>query len=248
MSSEITPNGPWPLTEAQEGLWYAQRLDPSNPSFNCGHALWIDGPLDLEAFRAAATQGALECQSLSLAMRETPEGVRQWVDASRAPQLEVVDLAGAPDALEKARAAMSQDMQTAIDPLLLPLARQMLFKLGAQAHCWYQRSHHLCTDGYAMALWSQRVAELYAHRVAGAPERAPLAPLAGVIADDAAYRSGAKRTADAAYWRERFSPAPEVVGLASGRAVRASLVTVLTLDFVLTVAMWGITPTIVFRG
>jgi phospholipid/cholesterol/gamma-HCH transport system permease protein len=41
---------------------------------------------------------------------------------------------------------------------------------------------------------------------------------------------------------------PEGVGLASGRAVRASLVTVLTLDFILTVAMWGVTPTIVFRG
>ncbi|GAB3130157.1 ABC transporter permease [Tsukamurella serpentis] len=41
---------------------------------------------------------------------------------------------------------------------------------------------------------------------------------------------------------------PEGVGLASGRAVRASLVTVLTLDFILTVVMWGVTPTIIFKG
>ncbi|ADG80368.1 Phospholipid ABC transporter permease protein mlaE OS=Tsukamurella paurometabola (strain ATCC 8368/ DSM / CCUG 35730 / CIP 100753 / JCM 10117 / KCTC 9821/ NBRC 16120 / NCIMB 702349 / NCTC 13040) OX=521096 GN=Tpau_3790 PE=4 SV=1 [Tsukamurella paurometabola] len=41
---------------------------------------------------------------------------------------------------------------------------------------------------------------------------------------------------------------PEGVGLASGRAVRASLVTVLTLDFILTIVMWGVTPTIIFKG
>ncbi|NMD55824.1 MULTISPECIES: MlaE family ABC transporter permease [Tsukamurella] len=41
---------------------------------------------------------------------------------------------------------------------------------------------------------------------------------------------------------------PEGVGLASGRAVRASLVTVLTLDFILTIMFWGITPTIIFKG
>lgn len=41
---------------------------------------------------------------------------------------------------------------------------------------------------------------------------------------------------------------PEGVGLASGRAVRASLVTVLTLDFIMTIVMWGITPEIVFKG
>jgi phospholipid/cholesterol/gamma-HCH transport system permease protein len=41
---------------------------------------------------------------------------------------------------------------------------------------------------------------------------------------------------------------PEGVGLASGRAVRASLVTVLTLDFILTIMFWGITPEIIFKG
>lgn len=32
-----SPAGAVPLTEAQEGLWYAQQLDPRNPIFNTGH-------------------------------------------------------------------------------------------------------------------------------------------------------------------------------------------------------------------
>jgi phospholipid/cholesterol/gamma-HCH transport system permease protein len=41
---------------------------------------------------------------------------------------------------------------------------------------------------------------------------------------------------------------PAGVGLASGRAVRASLVAIMTLDFIMTVALWGLSPTFVFKG
>ncbi len=44
------------------------------------------------------------------------------------------------------------------------------------------------------------------------------------------------------------SGGPEGVGLASGRAVRASLVAIMVLDFTLTVALWGLKPTFVFTG
>ena len=49
---------PLPLTEAQAGLWFAQRLAPENPAFNTAHAVWIEGPLDVVAFTAAANQAA----------------------------------------------------------------------------------------------------------------------------------------------------------------------------------------------
>jgi phospholipid/cholesterol/gamma-HCH transport system permease protein len=44
------------------------------------------------------------------------------------------------------------------------------------------------------------------------------------------------------------SGGPVGVGLASGRAVRASLVAIMVLDFILTVALWGLKPTFVFKG
>lgn len=211
----------WPLTEAQEGLWYAQRLDPANPSFNCGHALWMEGPLDREAFAQAAAQAARECESLALALRDTPDGPRQWLDPSRVPALQVIDLRGDPDAAARARAAMQADMRTALDPTRDALACQRLYLLGDERACWYQRAHHLATDGYAMALWAQRLAECHAQRVAGAPAREPLQPFAALVADDAAWRAAPKRAQDATYWRDAFTPMPEVAGLAAGRALAA---------------------------
>ena len=52
-----------PLTAAQEGLWYAQRLDPGNPLFNTGHYLDLRGRLDLAAFRTAVNGMVAEAEA-----------------------------------------------------------------------------------------------------------------------------------------------------------------------------------------
>jgi phospholipid/cholesterol/gamma-HCH transport system permease protein len=50
------------------------------------------------------------------------------------------------------------------------------------------------------------------------------------------------------YYGYFTSGGPAGVGQASGRAVRASLVTIMVLDFTLTVMLWGLQPVYVFRG
>lgn len=50
------------------------------------------------------------------------------------------------------------------------------------------------------------------------------------------------------YYGYFASGGPVGVGVASGRAVRASLVAIMVLDFSLTVLLWGLQPTFVFTG
>nr|WP_240431231.1 ABC transporter permease [Mycobacterium kyogaense] len=50
------------------------------------------------------------------------------------------------------------------------------------------------------------------------------------------------------YYGYFASGGPAGVGLASGRAVRASLVAIMVIDFLLTVALWGLKPNFVFKG
>jgi phospholipid/cholesterol/gamma-HCH transport system permease protein len=50
------------------------------------------------------------------------------------------------------------------------------------------------------------------------------------------------------YYGYFASGGPVGVGLASGRAVRASLVAIMVLEFVMTVTLWGLRPTFVFKG
>ncbi|MDR6993063.1 amino acid adenylation domain-containing protein [Luteimonas sp. 3794] len=209
-----TSNAGWPLTEAQAGLWYAQRLAPDNPAFNTAHALWIDGALDVAAFARSANQSVDEAPALALRMRETAEGPIQWIDAAHTPHLELVDLSTEPAPEDAARAAMTRDRLTPVDPARDRLALQRLYVLGGDRYVWYLRVHHLATDGYGMALLTEGVCALYADTSTGAA----FAPLDGVLAEDAAYRASEKRATDAAYWRDTLAGMPAATGLGGGFA------------------------------
>jgi len=157
---------PLPLTEAQAGLWFAQRLAPQNPAFNTAHAVWIEGSLDVPAFIAAANQAAVEAEALALRFAEAEDGQPvQWHEPARVPLLQLRDVAAADDPQQTARAAMLADRCSAVDPTRDRLSQQVLFDLGGQRWAWYLRVHHLATDGYGMALFTDRVCALYAGRV-----------------------------------------------------------------------------------
>jgi hypothetical protein len=51
--SEILDNT-YPLTAAQSGMWFAQFLDPTNPSFWVAECLEIHGPIDLVLFKGSS--------------------------------------------------------------------------------------------------------------------------------------------------------------------------------------------------
>jgi len=205
---------PVALTEAQSGLWFAQRLAPDNPAFNTAHAVWFEGALDVAAFVAAANQAAAEAQALALRFAEGEDGQPlQWHDAAHVPLLALHDLSADADPAASARAAMQADRLTPVDPTRDRISQQALFDLGGQRWVWYLRVHHLAADGYGMALFSDRVCALHAGRGGE-----PLPPLAGVLADDAAYRSDARREQAGQWWREQLLGAPAAAGLAGTAA------------------------------
>ncbi|KAF1016857.1 MAG: Dimodular nonribosomal peptide synthase [Stenotrophomonas maltophilia] len=199
-----------PLTEAQAGLWFAQRLAPANPAFNTAHAVWMRGALDVAGFSAAANQAAHESEVFELRFAEGDEGQpQQWHDPAHVPWLEVVDLSGAADPVAAAQAAMDADRLSAVDPTRDRIAQQRLFVLGADHWVWYLRVHHLAADGYGMAVFTDRVCALQAGRGG-----MPLPPLAGVLADDQAYRADSRRTQDRDWWQQQLQGLPAVQGLA----------------------------------
>lgn len=201
---------PVALTEAQTGLWFAQRLAPDNPSFNTAHAVWIDGPLDVTAFVAAADQAAFEAQAFALRFAEGADGQPlQWYDPAHMPLLSVRDVSAEADAAAAARSLMHADRLSPVDPARDRISQQMLLELGGQRWVWYLRVHHLAADGYGMALFTDRVCALYAGRMGE-----PLPGLAGVLADDAAYRADPRRALAGQWWREHMQGAPAGVGLA----------------------------------
>jgi enterobactin synthetase component F len=206
------------LTEAQAGLWYAQRLDPGNPVFNTGQFITLRGKLDLGAFRAALSQAVAEAEALCLRFEERGGQPVQAIDPRLRPRVEVIDLSADPEGEAKARAAMRRDMDTPRGLKGEALAAERIYRLGPERHLWYQRVHHLAVDAFGTELITRRTAALYAERLGGPEAGSPPPGLEAALGEDAAYRASPKREADAAHWREAMAGLGEVASLVPGAA------------------------------
>ncbi|KMK66995.1 non-ribosomal peptide synthetase [Puniceibacterium sp. IMCC21224] len=210
------------LTAAQQGIWYAQALDPTSPVFNTGQVVHIDGPLDLPAFTAAVAAMIAEVDSFRLRFDASGAEVRQWLDPTTAPVMEVRNLRAFPDSVALARAEMTQDHASAVDLAQGGVAQFTLFLTGPDQALWYERAHHLALDGFAMVLVTQRVAALYNAALDGRAPPPPLAPLSRALEEDAAYLASPKCAADRGFWHNAGvqGGAPEALG--QGRVVSAA--------------------------
>ncbi|MGC4082778.1 MAG: condensation domain-containing protein [Vicinamibacterales bacterium] len=208
------------LTEAQEGLWYAQRIDPSNPTFNTGQYIDLRGPLDRAAWACAVEQALAEADALSVRVVESADGLMQLVDDTFRASLDIVDLRGHADGEQVARERIAHDMETPVDPTRDRLVAEVLFVLADERHWWYQRIHHLVIDGYGTSLLTDRIVDLYAERVgARQARRGALGPLRSVIDDDGVYRASEMRVRDRQFWHDHLAGHQSVPGLADGPAI-----------------------------
>ena len=213
------------LTAAQDGVWFAQRLDPRSPKYNIAECLEIHGALDEGLLVSALARAIGETDAVRAEFFEVDGAPFQRV-ADRACPPRLLDLSGEPDPAAAAEQFMARDLATAFD-LSTPvresipgradgrefaheaLFRFVVIRLAPELHYWYSCYHHLVIDGMGGAVFSRRVAQVYAAALAGAePEPAAASPLSRLIEDEDAYRGSKEYKRDRVYWADRFADGP----------------------------------------
>ncbi|MFF3247470.1 amino acid adenylation domain-containing protein [Streptomyces sp. NPDC002870] len=217
MTSRDAENGLLPLTAAQRGVFFAQRLDPGNPAYNTVVVREIWGPVDGELLARAIRQAEGESGSFDVELVERPDGPCQRPVAPGCSTWREVDFSGEDDPLAVARELMERDRATALDLLTDALSAHVLMRVGVDHYLWYQRSHHILSDGFGSVLHTRRIVAVYEALAAGAePTGEPLGRLQALLEDEAAYRASEEYTADKAYWTQAFADRSETVSLAPG--------------------------------
>ncbi|MER7764748.1 amino acid adenylation domain-containing protein, partial [Streptomyces sp. NPDC097619] len=210
-----------PLTGAQTGVWYGQRLDPGSPVYNVGQYLEIQGPLDPDLFTAALRRTVAECEALTARFGEDADGTPYqltWPGPASGPIVPVLDHLAQEDPHGTALALMRRDMSTPVDPARDVLYCFSLHRVAPDRILWYQRVHHIALDAYGFSLVSRRTAEVYTALAAGTdPGPSPFPGLAPVLAEEEAYRASDRYAKDRAYWSERLAGLPSPTPL-SGAA------------------------------
>ncbi|MEV5944712.1 amino acid adenylation domain-containing protein [Streptomyces sp. NPDC051994] len=204
-----------PLTAAQSGMWFAQRLDPENPIYIGGQFLEIHGPVEQAWFETALRQVVRETEALRVRFAEDADGPWQFVDPDPEWSPHVVDLSAEPDPRAAAEQWMWTDLSRPVDLTRnLPFAFALI-KAGPERYLWYFRCHHIALDGFGGALVVQRVAELYSVLARGEqPGASPFGSLRSLVEADSGYRESENFTRDREFWSGHGADRIEPVGLA----------------------------------
>lgn len=224
-----------PLTAAQRGIWYAQHLDPDNPTYQIGQYLDLSGPVDPALLRIAVTKMVADIDALSLHIREDVDGPFGQIRRPRstADLLQVRDLRnlGTARAEEEALAAMDQEMSTARALDGDDLFGATLYLVTEDRSLFFLRVHHILIDGYSAVIALRYVAETYSrmarvlprtrlpHRLAPAVSHvlarvpSPLPSLSALLHDLEDYEKSEQHAADASYWRGALADEESPEGL-----------------------------------
>ncbi|GAA3001396.1 non-ribosomal peptide synthetase DhbF [Kitasatospora albolonga] len=215
--TETTAQAALPLTAAEAGVLAAQRIDPENPCYNVGQYVELDGPVDAALLERALRQVLAEAEGLDFRLAERDGAAFRLppVFDAEAWRLERLDTrtAGDPDAAAIAvvRELLARPVELAGDG---PKPGALLARTGEQRHLLFQWFHHLAVDGYAVAMLTRRVAEVYSGLAAGQePGPSPLRPAAVLAEAEAAYLASPQAAEDRAYWTARFADLPGAPGL-----------------------------------
>jgi amino acid adenylation domain-containing protein len=211
----------FPMSFAQQRLWFLDQLEPGSASYNISRAARLKGRLN-----PAALQGALNAiidrhESLRTNLVSVEGEPVQVVSASSEIELAVVDLGFLPqserlhEAEVMASAAASRGFDLAQDHLL----RASLLRLDDQDHVLMLTMHHIVSDGWSMGVLFREVGVLYEAFCDSRPSPLPELPIQ--YGDFARWQhewlQGPVLEAQVGYWKDQLADAPTLVELPTDR-------------------------------
>ena len=214
-------NNPLPLSDAQLGIWFAQTIDLSNPAYNLGEYLEIDGFINAALFETALQYVVNEAEALHVRFVSGIDGPAQIIGPPPDCAMSLVDVSAAAEPRAAAERWMRADLARTVDLRHGPLFTYALFKAAPDRFFWYSRYHHIVMDGFGFALMARRVADVYSALAAGlAIDADTFGSLALLLEDDARYRASERFEQDRQFWMDYLADLPEPASLADDAGLR----------------------------
>ncbi|RMH66209.1 MAG: amino acid adenylation domain-containing protein [Calditrichaeota bacterium] len=146
----------YPLSFAQERMWFLHALDPESPVYNLPFAVRIHGTLNPEKFRAAIEKIIKRHDILRTVFRNVKEEVRQIVGPASRVKITFLDSTNQDaQTLIRTRAAETFDLEKG------PLGSITLVREKENQYLMIMVMHHIISDGWSMSVLFREFALLY---------------------------------------------------------------------------------------
>ena len=178
----------FPLSFCQQRLWVLDRLEPGNPVYNIPLAMWLRGPLDVDALQHTVNEVVARHESLRTKIVLMDDQPKQVIQAAQPQKLTVLDLEHIDPAAREAE-AVARGQAEAQKSFRLeegPLYRALLLRFSPTEHVLIVVLHHIISDDWSVAVLFRELAVLYHAFKAGLPS--PLQPLPIQYADYAVWQ------------------------------------------------------------
>lgn len=167
----------FPLAFAQESLWFIDQIAPGTSAYNMAQAWRLRGVIDVQALQLSLDSLVARHESLRTVFRAKAGKPQQVVLPPRAFALQIADLTNRPEPNALLAGELEHEAGRPFDLAKGPLARAVLFRLGAQEHVLVLNFHHIISDEWSVGVFLRECAELYNGFVAGAPTVLPELPI-----------------------------------------------------------------------
>ncbi|MDZ7400721.1 MAG: condensation domain-containing protein, partial [candidate division KSB1 bacterium] len=207
----------YPMSFAQERMWFLYQWDPSSPSYNISAAVRCQGKLNIDILKHSLNEIVRRHEVLRAAFITEDERPKQIVLPDLLVDIPIIDLSHRPKQEQEARAIelATEDAQTPFDISKPPLLRASLIRLNPEEHIVLFTMHHIISDGWSIGVLIKEFVSLYHAFSAGKPS--PLDELPIQYADFAVWQKswlqGELLENQIAYWKKQLAGAPPILDL-----------------------------------
>nr|MDP9122774.1 condensation domain-containing protein [Acidobacteriota bacterium] len=220
--TRVPRDRPLPLSFPQERVWFLDQLSAGgNIAYNFQVTIWLQGPLDLQAFHRTLTEIVRRHEVLRTSFPAAGGQPVQLIHPAGPVELPVVDLRPVPESERQALAErlFEEAARIPFDISQAPLIRWRLLRLTDSLWELIQVEHHFVHDGWSFALLLQEIKAIYPAFLGGEPS--PLPEPAVQYADFAAWQrqwmAGPVMDRLLGFWKEKLAGAPQGLAIATDR-------------------------------
>jgi amino acid adenylation domain-containing protein/non-ribosomal peptide synthase protein (TIGR01720 family) len=197
----------FPVSFAQQRLWFLHQLAPDTPSYNCGGALRIHAAIDPDLLKRSVNEIIRRHEVLRTTFQVIEGRPAQVVSGTLEIALPVIDLGGSA-AQAKIESLVAEEVKQPFDLTRGPLLRVTLLAAGADAII-VLAMHHIISDAWSMQVFVREMTTLY--RAFARGKASPLPELPIQYADYAAWQRRWLQDIEErqlAYWRRQLAELP----------------------------------------
>ena len=211
----------YPLSFAQQRLWFLDRLESNSSFYNIPEAVRLIGDLKIQILQQALD--AIVAHHKILRTNYTAENGKplQVIKAPRSVELQIINLQHYEPAEREnqVQTILQRESQRPFDLAADMMIRGCLLQLASEEQVLLIVMHHIASDGWSMGIFWQQLTTLYRAFLDGKPNPLPKLPIqyANYAVWQQEWLSGEVLDKKLTYWKQQLKDASPVLELPTDR-------------------------------